>query len=599
MTQVAGMALLFAGCGGGGSGLPDEQPQIADAVQQPAESTGSQASGPETVESLLQINAELLRTADPDGTRKRSYTVTNSLGLYGKQLEGAGWKFDLTPVAQIPNTLDTILYINASAVDLEKTEALRNLATDFKGVMVIDSNDRPRTEYDQKTGKPKSDEAQTTAKSQASDFVEWAANGALKTVQVATALMISRPHGTSLAIDVDSEGRVNGADRETMTKLFSPLLEVTLAQRDRAAGRSSLRTYNKGGSGDSVQREKYGLAPWDSYAIFQTVANGWMIGGVVFVYARKTPALNSGLVTVSTWSGNNMETCILNGGAKCGVYPMSKDDIVKRVGGTGYGAGSMMRTYGPAYEYKAFATISRGTLREFSPSARAWTATENRETDSFDTVWSEGFSVGGSASFSTARSFSFGPSASYSFSRTYRRTTHLWDADEWINAGGRTAPAHAWTIIKNKNFRRPNFIPVWEEVSPPEERSDAYANTGRRVFRERYLNAYHEWRNVPGGGCDMRPPPNTKPKMSYEGWQPAIDAIFEVDFGPTGTFTGVDVSGGFQLTRESEWWAREFLARCGTGRSTRVWGYHRWSNDELQFDTHSATMRVLPRLFLN
>lgn len=555
-AAVASAAFLAA-CGG--SGGPSEALQSSAA--QPPASTAPDDEG----RSFSDMTQSLRAEAQQHGITRTLYSLSGQLGAYGQTLIEDGWTvIDASP-SEVPSGSGVIVYVNSSDAGAQNAELIRFLAG-FAGVLVIDSDETRGMPADEDTvagrATAMSLQEESTEAGAAPAYYLTISGGQAKYAPSATALVTSSTSNSITPVLVQEDGGINGssvAGREDLIDLTIVALDNLKKASEpsgmvRPMGFSSTRTN------------------WDRVVDLNYTADNWNVIGRAFVEGFKEGSGSRHFVAVEIDTGNNITQCYVLG-KECGIYPQSRSAIIT----TERPSTSRWKTISYATQFSARATVYPAIqVMEYRPSRTSWTATEAVNTDSYEVVWSEGFSVGVSAGASTAQSFSIGPSASYSKSTTHRRRMHRWDGDGGIASsswtdGGVTWQSHeAYSGVKIKNDYRYDFVGV--KAGSWSSTAESGFETAMRDSQLRALYCY---------GTGKTWDEKAKPRMSYEGWNPSLGAMFEVPANRVRASTNntINVKVGFRLGRQ----IREYEAVSNQNcfRSPGSYGYRSYSGYRL------------------
>ncbi len=558
---AAACTAFLAACGGSGSPGEGLQGSAQQSTANPED--GAPDDGGRSFSDMTQA---LRAEARERGITKTIYSLGGQIGAYGQTLVDDGWTVVDASPADVPTAAQTIVYVNAADEASQRDSVVQFLAG-FSGVLVIDSDQRQAllpdedTVADRVTAMSLPEESAAEAGPAPAYYLR-VSGGEAKYAPSATALITSSTSNSITPVLVHEDGGINGssvAGREDLIDLTIVALDSLKKAEASAAtvrpmGFSSTRTN------------------WDRVVDLNYTADNWNVIGRAFVEGFKEGSGSRHFVAVEIDTGNNITQCYVLG-KECGIYPQSRSAIIT----TERPSTSRWKTISYATQFSARATVYPAIqVMEYRPSRTSWTATEAVNTDSYERVWSEGFSVGVSAGASTAQSFSIGPSASYSKSTVHRRRMHRWDGDggiassSWTDAGVTWQSHEAYSGVKIKDDYRYDFVGV---------KAGSWSSTGESGFetamRDSQLRALYCYGT--GKTWDAK----AKPRMSYEGWNPSLGAMFEVPANRVRASTNntINVKVGFRLGRQ----IREYDAVSNQNcfRSPGSYGYRSYSGYRL------------------
>ncbi len=526
-------AALLAGCGGGDEVTVDlDKPQNLP-------SEGS---------SQLSPFQERIKAAEKEGVRKEIFVLAENLGIYTSKLKEDGWNIKEAEIQSIPNSLTTVISINSEEAYSQRPDTV-NFLRSFKGVLIIDSSQfgvKQSITRDQVSMSESEQGLQgggelDQSPNAAADYYYELSNKSASTVPVGSAIITSSVTNSAIAIQVSPDGSVNGASRSDRSLVVNPLIDV---MANIEASQSSLsRDFQRSSTPPPIG--------WDRTADFVVNESGWNLVGRLNVEGYKSG--NRHFVAVRVSTGDNHNGCMARG-IRCGVYPTAKNHIVLNPNAS---QSSVPRdvevtVVGPAHKYHAFAAVSPAmNVTEWAPTEKQWTTENARETDSFERIWSEGFSLTGGITPALAGFFSLpGFSGSYTRATVHRKVTHRWDASETID--------QTYTPSGNRKFAQTTITAkqdrIWGELRLDED----FVHPGlpgseqaRQKFRDYVLKAAHCTARGISNWDDTNRHGLSRPRMSYEGWNPSFNVEFEVPASRLQTKDGyVAVVGGVQLQRQ-------------------------------------------------
>jgi hypothetical protein len=559
----------LAACGGSGEENVASPKESSQASQVAAVSESSVTS---VKEKNLQIEADIR------GIGRMAYALSPSYGAYGARLAAEGWETRISNLANVPNTASTILYLNADDSTLNTNE-LQAFVARFVGVLVIDSDLRfpvaAAVDVDEKGEPIKAQnlmEPQEPTSSSAADYYVKLSGNEAAWAPVATALITSSTSRSLMPITVDAKGGVNGSPGGLILSTVDLRMVALSNQLEQEKAGKPNNTTVKGKGFSSTP------GSWDRVIDMNYTADGWNVIGRGFIEAFKEGSGTRRFVAVEIDTGTNVSQCLVNG-KECGIYPQSRANLLKRE----YHSDNIKsNVISYAVAYSARARVYPATqVMEYRPSQSAWTATETIDSDSYEKVWSEGFSVGGSAGLSSAGTVSFGPSASYSKSTSHRKRMHSWDGAggfssvNWADAGTTWKSHDAYSGVDIKSTHRYNFIGV--------KATSAGFDKDIRDSQLRSLYCY---------GTGKTWAEKAKPKMSFEGWNPNLSSMFEVPASRVNASSNNHINVRLSLDFSRQLTAYEPVSNQRCYRSPGSYGYKSYTGSRIVGQTANGDGRV-------
>ncbi|MBX3586841.1 MAG: hypothetical protein KF796_09350 [Ramlibacter sp.] len=405
-------ATLLVACGGGDGTSPTGSVEVAASASQ---------SNPQIERAKAEID-------------KKVYTLSSSVGAFGEILRKDGYSFvQVSSLQEVPANAYTILYVAGDAAGLPLGLDASPLRS-FKGVVVVDSNQITKagaaagaTGVDPASAAGQPNEGESPA---GKLYRTLMGDMSIPTPNT-TAFMTSAVINTIVPLDVDASGRVNGFEAPDLAFVEPQVYAMTA--KDVVNGKASKASVPSSTKNPDVETAKSldVAANTDKVVDIITTQDGYRLVGRGYIWAtRETgPAFLAArkFVNILVDSGSNDTGCMVNG-TECGVYPTDKWQPIKSTSSTGTGTVTI-KTVPHLYYAEARIRPWLQTLT-WAPRASTWTSASTYNDDSYETTTSTGWSVGGSAGFSTAGSFSIGPSASYSKSTTVKKKTYVWNGYE-------------------------------------------------------------------------------------------------------------------------------------------------------------------------
>jgi hypothetical protein len=439
---------------------------------------------------------------------KTAFALTDSVGAYGRLLQQQGWKLrNPRSIDDVPQSSQTIVYMNA---DEAVGSAMSTLLAQFKGVLVVDSEylypaAREDGSMKDEAPSPGGDEAARAADT----YLELVSEVPGKMATMApggTAIIASMSRAKLFSLEFSEDGTVNGLPTREVDDI------VNLSRV--AAENIEMRT-----------RADDGWGSWNSDAVveFSTVKNGYRAGGQVFVNAFQS-GNNSWFTETYVWTGNKESVCLTNGSNRCGIYPSSNKTIfqsTRRQNG-------VVDTVGWVTKHAAWVSGYGATgIPAFRPGAAMWNATEKRDTDSYEVSYTTTFSIGASAKWSNFTDFDLPINAGFSRSSVHRKTMHSWDG--WDSPG-------LWSYYRGNDASGKKLYGPIRSVSSgvviKPEKNKIYSGFVGGAWSNADAFGQMLGQNTLSNNRDFCQAINqtiSKPKMSWEGWQPSVVAVHRFD----------------------------------------------------------------------
>jgi hypothetical protein len=454
---------------------------------------------------------------------KTIYTLSAQQGTYGRKLAEDGWVFVPVHPGAVPNSPDTVVYFN-SALDHADIDALADFYTTFKGTLVVDSE----KVYDTSNQKSRPAGRPVEQETLASDTGNETLEAFYKDLSRGKGLI---PHGTALvsmglkrvvyAVSVGSDGSFNGMSWD----MFKSNADLVVSAAENVHAASKLAAAHADG------QKILDYSRLDTFVSFENYQEGWWARGYVNVNAFK---LTDGkkLVAARVSTGTAGATCLVRQ-QRCGVYPATTEDIAWI---NAYND-SYIQANSYAMGYEATVGVNSvpwwSNLIEYSPSADAWTSTDAIQKDYSERTWSVGFALGGSLNLTE-----FTPSVSASFSRaeTFTRRTDRWRGVAWnsplikqLTRIGSwpdiySVSATSGISLLDSYRKQVNGFPGSRiRINRPEWGADIAAH---ELKLSNALMPGLSWHGCGTYRFDVNTP--ARPRLSYEGYQPGVAAVFEV-----------------------------------------------------------------------
>jgi hypothetical protein len=543
--------LGLAACGGQG---PDAS---ADVAASAAASLDDRRASAEAGPEHHTVIAQRLAQATQAGLGRTALQIGASQGHYGRALAEDGWQFRQIGPDELPKSADTVVYVNASdpAVD---AKALRQRLAGFVGLIIIDSDRLIAPEPTEGTS------AEASAEFASADLLEALSGGQAKVVPLATALLVSRSSGRILGIEVSPSGLVNGADpSERQLATFNPLLALSdNSEQARIAAAEPPRARALAAS----------VSAWDFKVDFAEVNDGWNASGQVLLNAyRNGDGAVRTFVQMKVFTGSSVQPCTVNGVA-CGIYPNSVDFIVFTPTRTNQYNEQPIKVVASAERYTAYAqaypALGIATHSPRNTTADLWTEDTDFEADYTGQRLNIRAAI--AASGSTHATFGSGIQGVH-LDAYFRKATDRWWIDSvrgWV--GPARAKASVSFHVKTRNYLDTVVMP--EQFLHPSINTPGAA-LGRHKFRDMVLNGRYCSDSPWDSSYTMhnRDLSHRRSRLSYEGWNPHIDALFEVNTARILARNGsafVDVRGGLTYSRPEFTFIRSQTARCENNGDT-------------------------------
>ncbi len=540
------LAVGLAACGGSN---PNDS---VAALPSPASLEGDRGTAAAAdIEPHAQIQRRL-DNATHQGLTRTVLQLGASRGQFGATLAEDGWQFLQADSANLPLGANTVLYVNASEPGVRAATLQQQLAA-FRGVLIIDS-DRLAT-----PDAAVVESAQEAPAFASADLLMALSGGQAKVVPLATALVLSRSSGRVLGIDVSASGLVNGASQdERQITSFNPLLALlhNIEQARFAAAQP-----------ERARALAQSVSAWDMRVEFAKVYDGWNASGETWVNAyRDGDGTLRHFIQMKVLTGSKATGCTV-GGISCGIYPLKNDNIVFTPTATAQYVGQPIKVVASVERFTAYA--------QAFPAYGIVTALPNAQTPDlwedpdFDIGWSErSLNIAGAVAASSTTFTSF-PSGipGVAVDTHFRKATNRWWIDhkrEWVSDN--RAKASSSFHVGTRNYLDTVVMP--EQLLHPSVNT-AEAAAGRRKFRDMVLNGRYcfEQTGASAGivSWQNRDSSYRRSRLSYEGWNPHIDVLFEVDKNRIlrrDDRAFIDVRGGLTYSRPEFSFMRSDSARC-------------------------------------
>lgn len=429
-----------------------------------------------------------LAQGDAVNAAKVIYSASNDVAILGRVAQLDGWEFRISNPENVPNSPGTILYFstNDDVINLKKWT---HFLADFKGVLIVDSDEVQRSVEDSRTVSldapleylsPPVWEGETPA-SKLYGVLSSRMNGFASAIAVdGTALISSLNNKSIMAYSIDESGKINGS---------SDGREAFDLQRHRI---NNLQ----------VPSEKTGEN--FHYVDHSHQASGWRAH-----WRTKVTLSAQRLISVELYTGSETTTCVV-GNFKCGVYPNSAQEIftvTRNSDGTVRAVGQMTRV-------AAQLELENAQVTDFGPTSADFAAKLDSSNELYHNfLWSEWLTSWDLQSvFATTLN---------QISATSRKSSPLWNNSVTRDNSNNTAFIQQLISLKDKSIP----TTMWGQ-------SGGWSNAANfnLMLRDYQLRGRGDGR----GHCVSS---YNAPMMTYQGWNPSIIAEIRVGSNSDVNFT--------------------------------------------------------------
>ncbi|MCU0661641.1 MAG: hypothetical protein MUC50_04865 [Myxococcota bacterium] len=483
-----------------------------------------------------------------------AFTLTDSLGAYGEALQNRGLELQkIGKIADIPTTPRTVVYMNSEeAIDADLTKFL----TQFKGVLVVDSNDLyPAESEDSLNGDEVQEENRPGAKV-AQTYMELMSDVPGEVAGFApggTAIVVSMNSESFLPLKFSEDGKINGGSMDEMEDLL--YLDAFVAN-----------------NADPKLQPRSALGSVAVYSVqLDQIKNGYRAVAHIYVQPYKQLNQNQGTIwrtTTDVWTGDNFENCYVNSGRKCGIYPDNEASIFSSAK---QDDGCVKTT---AYVVKHGSFVSGYGARSvpaYRPSKSFWDGGDAVAIDSNERTYYSGFPLGVSAGWSPFSGFSLSASNTFRWETKGVKREKAWEGFEKKSAfnyvRGKTSSG---TDINGSAQRAESGIKMkFLPPANPPTKATIQTNKIYRGFLGGAFNNITDWNTMARNNilpsnldfCQAYNKKISKPKMSWEGFMPTITVVHEYDPNHNSMLNKT----GYVLIKAGLLWERQALRYCYSG----------------------------------